>query len=129
VVDLGSVVAAWNVRHAREVGGRGVQLDLCYMRGLRGAAVVSLAELERRPIPDDLRLRVAAVRADLAHDMLKRQAHSVSWRFRDSRRLERLRELGVPAARIAAAPHDCNGRPIPTVAPPAPLTPPPNPGT
>lgn len=34
VVDLAAVVAGWNVRHAKQVGGRGVVLDLGYAVGL-----------------------------------------------------------------------------------------------
>jgi hypothetical protein len=62
VVDLGAVSAAWNVRHAEEVGGAGAELDLCYLGSLGQASLVPLAELERRPIPEELRVRVAIVR-------------------------------------------------------------------
>jgi len=140
VVDLGAVTAAWNVRHAREVGGRGVALDLCHMRELGGAAVVSLAELERRPLPDSLRQRVVVVRRELAKDMLERNGDWRGWRFRDTRRLARLEALGVPAAprgydRPTGSPpaYQCDGAPTPPPPPPAaptpPLTPSPKPGT
>ena len=49
VIDLGSVAAAWNVRHAREAGGSGQPLDLAYMRSLGSSAMVPLARLERPP--------------------------------------------------------------------------------
>jgi len=137
VVDLGAVTAAWNVRHAREVGGRGVALDLCHMRELGGAAVVSLAELERRPLPDTLRDRVIAVRREVAEDLLDGNAAWRGWRFRDARRLARLEALGVPAARLPydrppVEPYECDGSPRPSPKPPtpaAPLTPSPKPGT
>ncbi|RYE03203.1 MAG: DUF4173 domain-containing protein [Sphingomonadales bacterium] len=45
-VDLGSVAAAWNVRHAREAGGKGAELDLCYLNRLGPSALVSLVRLE-----------------------------------------------------------------------------------
>jgi hypothetical protein len=37
--DLGAVSAWWNVRHAREVGGPGADLDVCYLHGLGSAAL------------------------------------------------------------------------------------------
>jgi len=141
IVDLGAITAAWNVSHAREVGGRGVALDLCHMRGLGGAAVVPLAELERRTLPDDLRQRVVVVRRELAEDTLKKSEYWRGWRFRDARRLARLQALGAPAARLSYErspedpPYQCDGspRPLPPPPPPAPpvapLTPSPKPGT
>lgn len=151
VVDLGAIAAAWNVRHARDVGGKGVALDLCYMRRLSGSAVISLAELERRPLPADLRSRAEVVRRELADDMLERNGDWRGWRFRDARRLSRLHSLGVPAVRLSyqripdlpggGVPYRCDGSPAPRPAPmqytpapqPAPptlpLTPAANPGT
>ena len=41
-LDLRQTAAVWNVRHAREVGGRGAAIDLCYLnqaRPLRTSAV------------------------------------------------------------------------------------------
>ena len=49
-VDLGRMAAAWNVRHARETGGAGAALDLCYLNELGASALLPLIELERRPI-------------------------------------------------------------------------------
>jgi hypothetical protein len=48
-VDLGAITAQWNVRHAREVGGRGVALDLCYLSDLGDSALIPLLELAQRP--------------------------------------------------------------------------------
>jgi len=108
VVDLGAVAAAWNVRHAREVGGQGVNLDLCYMRDLKGAATVSLAELERRPLPSDFRDRVALVRRHLAADLADRQDRWRTWRWRDARRLAQVQALtDEPALRPIVRGDDC----------------------
>jgi hypothetical protein len=49
IVDLGAVAAGWNVAHAREVGGRGAALDLCYLNGLGGSALVPLTGWRRAP--------------------------------------------------------------------------------
>jgi hypothetical protein len=110
VIDLGALAAAWNVRHAREVGGRGAELDLCYLRDLDGAAVVSLAELERRPLPPELRDRVAFVRRSEVADMAKRQADGLGWRWRDARRLARVRALtGEASIRPSSLGRECDG--------------------
>jgi hypothetical protein len=134
VVDLGAVAAAWNVRHAREVGGGGTNLDLCYLRSLKGAAIVSLAELEGRSLPEDLRDRVTFVRRDLTAAVAADQVRWQSWRWRDARRLDRVQALtGETPSRPATEGRGCDGtRPPPAAtAPlsPAPLTPTPNPGT
>lgn len=112
VVDLSAISAAWNVRHAREVGGKGVALDLCYMGQLGGAAVVSLAELERRPLPPELRERVALKRAQAAFLLAEKQSTWRGWSWRDARRLERLRQLSAPPPRhwTANGRRDCHGR-------------------
>jgi len=108
VVDLGAVAAAWNVRHAREVGGHGVNLDLCYMRDLKGAAVVSLAELERGPLTPDFRDRIAVVRRDLVADLAESQDRWRTWRWRDARRLAQAQALThEPSLRPMRSGNDC----------------------
>lgn len=93
LVDLGSFAAAWNVRHAREVGGKGVSLDLCYMQQLNGAALLPLAELETRPLPADFVAQVAHTRRSLAARMATNQSDWLTWRWRDARRLSQVRRL------------------------------------
>jgi hypothetical protein len=121
VVDLGAMAAAWNVRHAREVGGRGAAFDLCYVAGLNGAALVSLAELEQRPLAPVLKDAVRTHRQVIRTRLLRQQADWRAWRWRDARRLAR------DAALPAAAPIErrmCDGnlaRPI-AVPPVRPLT-------
>jgi hypothetical protein len=129
VVDLGAIAAAWNVRHASEVGGGAVALDVCYLSRLSGAAVVSLAELERRPLPPEFRARVEWTRRAGTADLVKRQADWRGWRWRDARRLDRARALTgsdlPPPTRLEREERDCDG--MPRV--PAQLTAPPQPGT
>jgi Domain of unknown function (DUF4173) len=63
LVDLGATAATWNVRHAREVGGNGVHLDLCYLNQLEGSSLTALASLEQKPELDHaFRQRVILVR-------------------------------------------------------------------
>ena len=92
-VDLGGVAAAWNVRHAREVGGRGVELDLGYLRSLGAPALVSLVELEQTTDDPDLRDRVAAVRREVLADVGRGQGEWRGWTWRDQRRLDRVARL------------------------------------
>jgi hypothetical protein len=131
LVDLGAVAASWNVRHAREVGGKGVNLDLCYFGDLKGSGVVSLADLERRLPPGDFRDRVAWKRRILAADVAGQQDAWRTWRWRDARRLNRVLALtGESFQRPAIDGRSCDGKlpPLPPK-PTPPLTPTPNPGT
>jgi len=93
VVDLGGIAAAWNVRNAREVGGRGVELDLRYLRGLGAPALVSLVELEQTADDPVFRDRVAAVRADVLAEVRRGQGEWRGWNWRDQRRLDRVARL------------------------------------
>ena len=61
-VDLGAVAARWNVRHAREVGGSGAGLDLCYLNDLRGSALGALIELDQRRLPGELGIQAGQLR-------------------------------------------------------------------
>ncbi|MDI1280137.1 DUF4173 domain-containing protein [Brevundimonas sp.] len=123
VVDLGAVAAAWNVRHAREVGGRGVDLDLGYLHSLGEPALVSLVELERAPhTPAGLRDRAAAVRRQIVTDIDWRQNDWHSWRWRTARRMERIQVLSRdrPLAVPLPGERDWAGRLKPPPPPPAP---------
>jgi hypothetical protein len=130
VVDLGAVAAAWNVRHAREVGGGGEPLDLCYMRQLGGSAVVALAELEQRPLSVEFRQRVGNVREASIDHLLAARLTWRGWTWRDTRRLARARALtaALPPYRWDGRPRDDCGAPVPMPRP-AQLTAPPQPGT
>jgi hypothetical protein len=93
-VDLGRVAAAWNVRHAREVGGHGVQLDLCYLNELGSSALLPLLELETRPdLPAELRDRVQWLRAQTLRDLAEAQADWHGWTLRGAGRLAAARAI------------------------------------
>jgi len=116
VVDLGAVAAAWNVRHAREVGGRGAALDLCYLDRLGGSAAVSLVRLERISAPGLPSEQIAALREGVVEDLRAEQSDWRSWSLRGALRLARIEALqaGRPVASSAWAPDDrgCGGRPL-----------------
>jgi hypothetical protein len=118
-MDLGGMAAAWNVRHAREVGGRGAALDLCYLRALGPSALLPLIELESGPLPAELRGRVAWLRSRAMTDLAERQADWHGWTVRGARRLAAATAL-VEQRRLAQVGGNrlCDGRPIP----PGPLT-------
>jgi hypothetical protein len=120
-VDFGRTAAAWNVRHAREVGGRGVELDLCYLNGLGASALLPLLELEtRQHLPAELRDRVRWLRAQALARLAETQADWHGWTPRGALRLA--------AAQAIVAEHNlspprplnrqCDGREY--VAPPPP---------
>jgi hypothetical protein len=117
MVDLGSVAAAWNVRHAREVGGRGAALDLCYLGGLGPSALTSLVTLELRPgLRPEFADRVAAVRHRVLHETLDAQRQG-GWTWRNSRRLGQVRTMlagrRLPVPVSGPAGRDCNGFRVP----------------
>jgi hypothetical protein len=127
IVDLGAVAAAWNVRHAEETGGRGPELDLCYLGSLGSSSLVSLAKLEAEPGTRELRERVGYVRARNQATLAQAQNDWRRWNRRDARRLTKARRLTPARAPASAtAPRDCNGRlrPAPVLVTPPALVPP-----
>lgn len=102
-VDLGAVAAAWNVRHAREVGGRGAGLDYCYLWSLKSSALLPLVEMESRPLRPDVRAKVQWLR-NLAMDRLETdQGDWHGWTFRGARRLAKANGL-VASRRLPRVP-------------------------
>lgn len=100
IVDLGGVAAAWNVRHARELGTGGAELDLCYLQRIGPAALGPLSELERRPLPPALLTQVAGVRDGIMLDLIIEQQNWRSWTWRGARQLDHAEALaGRPVAR------------------------------
>jgi len=117
-VDLGRMAAAWNVRHAREVGGSGAALDLCYLNQLGPSALLPLVEIESRPLPAELRARVVWVRSSILAQTAAAQADWHGWTLRNRQRLAAA-DAAVRGRRLATdrtADHQCDGRPVPRVA-------------
>ncbi|MEA3065356.1 MAG: hypothetical protein QOJ27_1808 [Sphingomonadales bacterium] len=114
VVDLGAVAAAWNVRHAREAGGPGVRLDLCYLNGLDASALLPLVELESRPIAPRFRERVSWTRNLIMDRLGTSQGDWHGWTFRNARRLAEAKRLvaGRRLPRFSANVRNCDGRPL-----------------
>ncbi len=125
VVDLGAIAARWNVDHAREVGGDGPPLDLCYLAGLDGASVAPLSELERRPLSPGFRDRVAWVRWVTLTRLSHRQADWRDWTWRGSRELEDAERLypfppPAPATPSSGTCHGGSPPPPPAASRPSP---------
>jgi hypothetical protein len=99
------------VRHAEEVGGDGVNLDLCYLNQLNGSALLPLASLEQRlDLPPMFRQRVILVRQQVQKRVAGWQSEQNSWRWRDAQRLTelsryQLAKLSIPKGYYVA----CNG--------------------
>lgn len=117
-VDFGRMAAAWNVRHAREAGGRGTNLDLCYLNQLGPSALLPLIELEARPLAAELRERVTWLRSRTMRRLEESQADWHSWTWRNALRLEAAR--AYPLTRRPEETRQCDGRPLPPS--PKPLT-------
>jgi hypothetical protein len=113
-VDLGAVAAAWNVRHAREAGGRGARLDLCYLGGLGPSALLPLIELESRPIAPRFRERVSWSRNLIMDRLGTSQGDWHGWTFRNARRMAEAKRR-VSARRLprfSADVRNCDGGPL-----------------
>lgn len=128
VIDLDASAAAWNVRHAREVGGHGVELDLCYLSSSGSSSLISLIELERRSLTPTFRDRVRYVRSLEFRSLAESQADWHSWTWRGAQRLAAARRmLGTNPATPAALPsrgfRECDGaivvEPAPVASPPS----------
>jgi hypothetical protein len=125
VVDLGAIAARWNVDHAREVGGDGPPLDLCYLALLHGASAAPLSELERRPLSPGFRDRVAWVRFVTLTRLNNRQADWRDWTWRGSRELEDAERLypfppSAPATPSSGTCHGGSPPPPPAASRPSP---------
>jgi hypothetical protein len=126
VVDVNAVSAAWNVKHAREVGGSGVELDVCFLQRQGESAMVPMAELLQRPIPSQLRARTASALQQVLTSTHERQMDWRSWTWRRTRRLATVETLtGGQAWMTGMADHCWSGPPPPL--PAAPLTSAPHP--
>ncbi|HEX5185089.1 MAG TPA: DUF4173 domain-containing protein [Allosphingosinicella sp.] len=110
-VDLGTVSAAWNMRHAREVGGPGVQLDLCYLNRLDASALLPLIDLESGRLNPALRERVSWTRNLIMDRLEQRQRDWRAWTWRGARRLADARALVAQRhlPRFTAGRRPCDG--------------------
>ena len=86
-IDLGGVAATWNVRHAREAGGAGAAIDLCYLHELGPSALLPLIELESRPLPPELRDRMQWVRSRIMDRLGNNETDWHGWTLVGGRRL------------------------------------------
>jgi len=111
-MDLGAIAARWNVRHAREVGGAGVRLDLCYLNNLGPSALLPLIELESRPIKPRFRERVSWTRNLILDRLATTQGDWHGWTFRNARRMSEARRLMAEhrLPRFSADIRGCAGR-------------------
>jgi hypothetical protein len=114
-IDLGAIAAGWNVRHAREAGGAGAAIDLCYLYELGSSALLPLIELESRPLPGELRERVQWLRGRIMKRLAANQADWHGWTLSGAHHLAAAQNL-VAALHL---PHRrdedrrCDGHPIP----------------
>jgi hypothetical protein len=113
------VAAAWNVRHAREAGGRGAALDLCYLQRSGEAALVSLARLEARTPDGAFRDRVTFVRTGLQRELQAQQLDWRAWTARGARRLASARAIAAKGRPSRGAARDRAQTPVRRRAPAA----------
>ena len=120
-VDLGAIAARWNVVHAREVGGRGAALDLCYLDALGDSALLPLLSLQHRAdLTPEFRERVESVRLRRYRALEEDQLQG--WTLLGQRRLEQARHMSSRQKPSTMKPgaRDCAGALIPPLTPSAP---------
>ena len=121
-IDLSATSAWWNVRHAREAGGKGVELDLCYLNQLGDPALLPLIALEQRPgLAPEFRERVQVVRRWTLEELEQRIEDE--WTVRRQHRLDEAhRQLAgfKPVPLTPGARHYCHGSVLPPEPQPAP---------
>ena len=120
VVDTGAISAQWNVRHAKEVGGEGTHLDLCYLADIGAPALLPLVELEQRSgLTTEFRERVKVARTRIQADVTESQ-YDYDWTVRNAQRLAAA-ESQIGTVRKDARMHDyeCDG----SKSPPPPVYP------
>ncbi len=121
MVDVDAVAADWNVRNAREMGGRGVALDVCFLEGQGESAIVPMAEVLSQPLTPQLHARVASAFWRMRSERRVAEADWRSWTWRRTRRLARAQGL----TRGLIPPKDWESEPCMTenpVNPPSSLT-------
>ncbi|UIP06687.1 DUF4173 domain-containing protein [Erythrobacter sp. SDW2] len=113
-VDLGAVAAQWNVRHAREAGGKGAQLDLCYLTFQDGTSLLPLIELERQKIGGAFAERVNNARRQVHFRLIDRM-NDGGWQILDAHRLDKAAELlgGDIGPRPQGRGYNCDGNELP----------------
>ena len=87
VGDLGAITASWNVDHARDVGGTGADLDVCYLQTLGPSALLPVLDLEQRKLNPPLRARLANVAVNTLGRLETSQDNWRRWTWRGERRL------------------------------------------
>lgn len=111
-VDLGAVAASWNVRHAKEVGGQGTRLDMCYLDSLGSSSLLSLIALEQQKLEPHFKARVSYVRQLNLRNLAAEQRKG--WTMLGAYRLSKAEELlGPDAVRQSKATRfdrSCDGR-------------------
>jgi hypothetical protein len=120
-IDTAGLAARWNVIHAKEVGGRGVNLDLCHMSGLGAEAILPLMSLEAQPLPEAFRIRVKSVR-EKEQEQAQRWMEQGGWTYRLETILAgaRAKEATLPPLDLGPQYRDCNGNVWGNMSEPAP---------
>jgi hypothetical protein len=112
-IDMRAMAAQWNVVHAKEVGGKGAHLDLCYMGGMGSGAIGPLMSLEAHPLPEEFRKRVQSVRIQTQRNA-QRFLDRGGWTYQLEARLAaaKAREASLPKLDLGKGYRDCNGNVI-----------------
>ncbi len=117
-VDTRAIAAQWNVTHAKEAGGRGVELDLCYMGTLGSGAILPLVSLEQRPLPHEFQKRVRFVRESIQRsEEVELRNMAWTWSLAHNVATAKRAVASLPALDLGPGDRSCDGKIIVTSGP------------
>lgn len=96
-VDLPALAASYNAHHARELGGRGAPLDMCYLQHVGPSALLPLAELEHSQRADEATRLMARLLRENAQIYLASDLAEGNWSLRGAMRMAELQRR-LPSA-------------------------------
>ena len=121
VGDLGAIAASWNVDHARDAGGTGADLDVCYLQTLGPSALLPVLDLEQHKLSPALHARLAYVALVTLTGLESSQGNWHRWTWRGERRLDVAQAILKRQPQLVSSPFTfCDERS--SVLPKSPLT-------
>ncbi len=112
-VDLDEIAARYNIDHARELGGSGPPLDICYLQQSGASALLPAVELERRRAPEAIHLWAQILRQNAQAALARDQAGAL-WSLQGALRARAL-PPSVQHSPIAAITAGCEIRDVHTL--------------
>jgi hypothetical protein len=109
-VDMDTIAARYNIDHARELGGDGAPIDVCYLADIGPSAIMPLADLERRHAPEAIHLWAQVLRENAQTWLITDQTEG-DWSWLGAMRLAAL-PAGLKSPGLFGPAPDCRSRDV-----------------